>query len=73
MKFFLRLLAYARPYTLQAVAAVLFMAMVGLLDAFRSPSDQTDSSTRYSNLPTSPRTCRFSGRTALSSVIGSCN
>ena len=35
MKFFLRLLAYVRPYTLQAVAAVLFMAMVGLLDAFR--------------------------------------
>ena len=29
------LLAYVRPYTLQAVAAVLFMAMVGLLDAFR--------------------------------------
>ncbi|MGO8718489.1 MAG: ABC transporter ATP-binding protein [Acidobacteriaceae bacterium] len=35
MKFFLRLLAYVRPYTLQALASVLFMAMVGLLDAFR--------------------------------------
>ncbi len=35
MKFYLRLLAYVRPYTLQALAAILFMAMVGLLDAFR--------------------------------------
>ena len=35
MKFFLRLLAYVRPYTLQALASILFMAMVGLLDAFR--------------------------------------
>jgi ATP-binding cassette, subfamily B, bacterial MsbA len=35
MKFYLRLLAYVRPYTLQALASILFMAMVGLLDAFR--------------------------------------
>jgi len=35
MKFYLRLLAYVRPYSLQALAAILFMAMVGLLDAFR--------------------------------------
>ena len=35
MKFYLRLLAYVRPYTLQALAAILFMATVGLLDAFR--------------------------------------
>jgi subfamily B ATP-binding cassette protein MsbA len=35
MKFYLRLLAYVRPYSLQAAAAILFMAMVGLLDAFR--------------------------------------
>lgn len=35
MKLLLRLLAYVRPYTLQALASVLLMAMVGLLDAFR--------------------------------------
>ena len=35
MKLFLRLLAYVRPYTLQALASVLLMALVGLLDAFR--------------------------------------
>ncbi|HET9100086.1 MAG TPA: ABC transporter transmembrane domain-containing protein, partial [Acidobacteriaceae bacterium] len=35
MKFYLRLLAYVRPYSLQALAAVLLMATVGLLDAFR--------------------------------------
>lgn len=35
MKLFLRLLAYARPYALQALASVLLMAFVGLLDAFR--------------------------------------
>jgi subfamily B ATP-binding cassette protein MsbA len=35
MKFYLRLLTYARPYTLQALASILLMAMVGLLDAFR--------------------------------------
>ncbi|MHB1935955.1 MAG: ABC transporter ATP-binding protein [Acidobacteriaceae bacterium] len=35
MRFYLRLLAYARPYTVQALASILFMAMVGLLDAFR--------------------------------------
>ncbi|MHB1959575.1 MAG: ABC transporter ATP-binding protein [Acidobacteriaceae bacterium] len=35
MKFYFRLLAYVRPYTLQALASVLLMAMVGLLDAFR--------------------------------------
>ncbi len=35
MKFYLRLLAYVRPYTLQALASILLMAMVGLLDAFR--------------------------------------
>lgn len=35
MKLFLRLLTYVRPYTLQALASVLLMAMVGLLDAFR--------------------------------------
>jgi subfamily B ATP-binding cassette protein MsbA len=35
MKPFLRLLAYVRPYTFQALASVLLMATVGLLDAFR--------------------------------------
>jgi ATP-binding cassette, subfamily B, bacterial MsbA len=35
MKFYLRLLAYVRPYSLQALVAILLMAMVGLLDAFR--------------------------------------
>ena len=35
MKLFLRLLAYVRPYALQALASVLLMASVGLLDAFR--------------------------------------
>ncbi len=35
MKLFLRLLAYVRPYTLQALASVVLMAGVGLLDAFR--------------------------------------
>jgi ATP-binding cassette, subfamily B, bacterial MsbA len=35
MKLFLRLLAYARPYTFAALASVLLMALVGLLDAFR--------------------------------------
>ena len=35
MKLFLRLLAYVRPYTWQALASILFMALVGLLDAFR--------------------------------------
>jgi subfamily B ATP-binding cassette protein MsbA len=35
MKLFLRLLAYVRPYTLQALASILLMALVGLLDAFR--------------------------------------
>ncbi len=35
MKFFLRLLAYVRPYSLQALVSILLMAMVGLLDAFR--------------------------------------
>ena len=35
MKFYLRLLAYVRPYSLQAFTAILLMAMVGLLDAFR--------------------------------------
>lgn len=35
MRFFLRLAAYVRPYALQALASVLFMALVGLLDAFR--------------------------------------
>ena len=35
MKFYLRLLAYVRPYTLQALISILLMAMVGLLDAFR--------------------------------------
>ncbi|MGC1784834.1 MAG: ABC transporter ATP-binding protein [Acidobacteriaceae bacterium] len=35
MKLFLRLLSYARPYTLAALASVLLMALVGLLDAFR--------------------------------------
>ncbi|HVC91476.1 MAG TPA: ABC transporter ATP-binding protein [Acidobacteriaceae bacterium] len=35
MKLFLRLLAYARPYSLQAFASVVLMATVGLLDAFR--------------------------------------
>jgi subfamily B ATP-binding cassette protein MsbA len=35
MKLFLRLLAYVRPYTLQALASVVLMALVGLLDAFR--------------------------------------
>jgi subfamily B ATP-binding cassette protein MsbA len=35
MKFYLRLLAYVRPYTLQALVSILLMAMVGLLDAFR--------------------------------------
>ncbi|HEY4046333.1 MAG TPA: ABC transporter ATP-binding protein [Acidobacteriaceae bacterium] len=31
----LRLLGYVRPYWLQAIASVIFMAAVGLLDAFR--------------------------------------
>ena len=35
MKLLLRLLAYVRPYTFQALASVLLMAAVGLLDAFR--------------------------------------
>ncbi len=35
MKRLLRLLRYVRPYSLQAVLSVLFMAAVGLLDAFR--------------------------------------
>ena len=35
VKLFLRLLAYVRPYTLQALASVLLMALVGMLDAFR--------------------------------------
>lgn len=35
MKLFLRLLAYVRPYTWQALASILLMALVGLLDAFR--------------------------------------
>ena len=35
MRRFVRLLAYLRPYALQALASVLLMAMVGLLDAFR--------------------------------------
>lgn len=35
MKLLLRLLAYVRPYTLQALASVLLMALVGMLDAFR--------------------------------------
>jgi subfamily B ATP-binding cassette protein MsbA len=35
MKLFLRLLAYVRPYTLQALASILLMALVGLLDTFR--------------------------------------
>ncbi|MHB8303088.1 MAG: ABC transporter ATP-binding protein [Acidobacteriaceae bacterium] len=35
MKFLLRLLAYVRPYLLQAFASVLLMALVGLMDAFR--------------------------------------
>jgi subfamily B ATP-binding cassette protein MsbA len=35
MKFSLRLLAYVRPYSLQALVSILLMAMVGLLDAFR--------------------------------------
>ncbi len=35
MKPLLRLLAYVRPYTLQALASVILMAAVGLLDAFR--------------------------------------
>ncbi|MGH9616361.1 MAG: ABC transporter ATP-binding protein [Acidobacteriaceae bacterium] len=35
MKFYLRLLSYVRPYTIQALASILLMAMVGLLDAFR--------------------------------------
>lgn len=35
MKLFLRLLSYVRPYTFAALASVLLMAMVGLLDAFR--------------------------------------
>ena len=35
MKPSLRLVAYVRPYSLQAAAAVLMMATVGLLDAFR--------------------------------------
>jgi subfamily B ATP-binding cassette protein MsbA len=35
MRLFVRLLAYARPYTLAALASVLLMALVGLLDAFR--------------------------------------
>ena len=35
MKRLLRLLRYAAPYTVQALASVLLMAIVGLLDAFR--------------------------------------
>ncbi len=35
MKLLLRLAAYVRPYSLQALASVLLMAVVGLLDAFR--------------------------------------
>src|SRR5665213_843439 len=35
MKLLLRLLAYVRPYTFQALASVLLMATVGLMDAFR--------------------------------------
>jgi subfamily B ATP-binding cassette protein MsbA len=35
MKLLLRLLAYVRPYTFQALASVVLMALVGLLDAFR--------------------------------------
>ncbi len=35
MKFYLRLLAYVRPYSFQALVSILLMAMVGLLDAFR--------------------------------------
>ena len=35
MKLLLRLLAYIRPYTLQALASIVLMAAVGLLDAFR--------------------------------------
>ena len=35
MKLLLRLVAYVRPYTLQALASVVLMALVGLLDAFR--------------------------------------
>lgn len=35
MKLLLRLLAYVRPYTLAALASILLMAAVGLLDAFR--------------------------------------
>jgi subfamily B ATP-binding cassette protein MsbA len=35
VKRLLRLLRYVRPYSLQAVLSVLFMAAVGLLDAFR--------------------------------------
>lgn len=35
MKPFLRLLAYVRPYTFQALASVLLMALLGLMDAFR--------------------------------------
>ncbi len=35
MKLFLRLLAYARPYSLQALVSIVLMAMVGTLDAFR--------------------------------------
>ncbi len=35
MKPVLRLLGYVRPYTFQALASVLLMACVGLLDAFR--------------------------------------
>ncbi|MGC9291161.1 MAG: ABC transporter ATP-binding protein [Acidobacteriaceae bacterium] len=36
MKRFLRLVWYMRPYTLQALASVLLMAIVGLMDAFRA-------------------------------------
>ncbi len=35
MKLLLRLLAYVRPYTLQALASVVLMALVGFMDAFR--------------------------------------
>ena len=35
MKRLLRLLRYVRPYSLQAILSVVFMAAVGLLDAFR--------------------------------------
>ncbi len=35
MKRLLRLLGYSRPYLLQALASVLLMAIVGLMDAFR--------------------------------------